>query len=70
MINRCLKAISAFVTAGISVLIGATQASDATWSDLTLNTWLVALGAGIAAFNAIYWIPNTGAPVTTTKPPS
>jgi hypothetical protein len=57
-VNRVLKAVFAGIGAGLGVLIGATVAADATWSDVTLNTWLVAAGATLTAFTTIYFVPN------------
>lgn len=57
-VNHVLKALFAGVGAFVGVLVGATVAADMTWADITLNTWLVAVGAFITAFGAIYFIPN------------
>lgn len=57
-VNHVLKAIFAGLGAFVAVLIGATVAADMTWADITLNTWLVAVGAFITLFTATYFIPN------------
>lgn len=57
-VNHVLKALFAAASAFLGVLIGATVAADITWADITLNTWLVAIGAALTAFVAIYFVPN------------
>lgn len=57
-VNLVLKAIFAGLGAGIGVLVGATAATDTSWSDITVNTWLTALGAALALFTTVYFVPN------------
>jgi uncharacterized membrane protein HdeD (DUF308 family) len=59
IVNRALKAVFGGISGGLGVLIGATVAADATWADITLNTWLVAASAVIVGFGAVWFVPNT-----------
>lgn len=61
-VNLVLKAIFAALGAGIGVLVGATAATDTSWSDITVNTWLTALGAALALFTTVYFVPNSEPP--------
>lgn len=58
MVNRVLKAFTAALAAGLASLIAATSEAGSTWSSLDLNTWLVAIGAALAAWVAVYFVPN------------
>lgn len=57
-VNHVLKAVFAGVAAFVGVLVGATVAAEITWADITLNTWLVGVGAFLTAFSAVYFVPN------------
>lgn len=57
-INKVLKAIFAGLGAGIGVLVGATSATTLNWGDISVNTWLTALGAAISMFGVVYFVPN------------
>lgn len=50
IVNKVLKAIFAGLGAGIGVLVGASTS----WGDISVNTWLTALGAAIAMFATVY----------------
>jgi hypothetical protein len=58
MINKVLKAFFAALGAGISILVGATVEATASWSDISVNTWLTALGAAVSMFAVVYFVPN------------
>lgn len=58
-VNLVLKAIFAGLGAFVGVLVGATQAASMTWSDITVNTWLTAIGAFITLFGTVYFVPNS-----------
>jgi hypothetical protein len=58
-VNLVLKAIFAGLGAGVGVLVGITAESAVEWSDITVNQWLTALGAFIALFTTVYFVPNT-----------
>ena len=50
------KALLAGVIAGLAVLAGATGLTD---SSISLNEWLLATNAALAAFQTVYFIPTT-----------
>lgn len=54
IVNKVLKAIFAGLGAGIGVLVGATAGTSTSWGDISVNTWLTALGAAIAMFATVY----------------
>lgn len=64
LVNRVLKAVFAGLGAGIGVLVGATQAASMTWADISVNTWLTALGATLAMFATVYFVPNAESSAT------
>lgn len=62
LVNRVLKAVFAGLGAGIGVLVGATVEADASWSAISVNSWLVAAGAFVTMFTTVYFVPNSSAP--------
>jgi len=58
-VNLVLKAVFAGLSAFISILVGATSQAAISWGDISVNTWLTAIGAFLTAFAVVYFVPNS-----------
>ncbi len=55
LVNQVLKALFSGVGAFASALVAATVDG----SNISTNEWLVAAGAFVATFTAVYFVPNS-----------
>lgn len=58
MVNRTLKAWVAAYGAFVGAIVASSEAATLSLSEVSLTTWLIALGAAANVWVATYYAPN------------